>query len=102
MKTIDYGDDRESFLRALAGKSTKPKAKARDARPGIPRAAVAERGSGERIDDLSKLAALGYTLLCYDAAMQAWFVNVKTGARTPTCATYRQALDVALEQTKGA
>jgi len=99
MKTETFTDP-DAFLRALHGKPARKRPKARDARPDIPRAPAAARGDGERLNDLYRLAALGYTLLCYDAAMRVWFVNVATGETTPAMPSYREALAAALRRTR--
>lgn len=80
-----------------AGLVTKTKkAKAKNARPDIPRAVRAEKGAGDRVKDLDRLARAGWTIYHYQAGVHE--MRNRDG-RTALAATYRACLDCALEDT---
>lgn len=83
---LDAKRDR-ALIKALAGQPSTP-AEPEPAKP-------ARVASGERTSALDTLAARGYTLLVSTPG-DCYLVNVSTGARTPVCATYGEALDAAL------
>ena len=93
MKTETY-DNPADFLKALNG--TKRKA-AKDARPGIPRAA---QGEGDRLSQVMRIAAYGYSPR-YDAGVGFSFWCPGTGHRTQACAEYAQACIEAERELKG-
>lgn len=73
----------------------KPRRKAshaREARPDVPRAARAGKGEGDRVPDLMRLAAAGYTCTHFDAASGLHWMSGAAG-ETPRVPSYRQMLD---------
>lgn len=91
-------DDKEAFLRALQGKPRAKATRAREARPGLPRAGRAAPGEGERLDVLGKLAQRGWTRMEYRQG-EFWMTHT-SGRESPRCATYREMIDSALEELK--
>jgi hypothetical protein len=89
--TTETFDNAADFLAALKG--TKRKA-AKDARPGLPRAAS---GEGDRINQLGRIAAYGYSPR-FDVGVGFSFWNVYTKTRTTVCAEYAQACAVAEQE----
>ena len=83
--------------RAGIVKKTK-KAKAKDARPDIPRAAASE---GDRLKQLERIAAFGYSPR-WDVGVGFSFWHPVTGARTTSDATAYAAACVAAEREVGA
>lgn len=71
------------------------KAKAKNARLDIPRAARAAAGEGDRQKDLETLAAAGYTCTNYCHATGAFWMSGAAGT-TPRVTSYRQMLDDAM------
>ncbi len=71
------------------------KAKAKDARPDLPRAPREERGGGDRIPDLMTLAAAGYTCTHYCHATHEYWLSGAAGV-TPRVASYRTMIETAL------
>lgn len=88
MQTIDFGDDKEAFWRAYQGKGKARKRKRTTTR--------AQRGEGSRQKDLATLARAGYTVTHQERG-EFWLSNPASGAETPRCESYREALDLALE-----
>ena len=92
MKVETY-DNPADFLAALKGK---PRKAAKDARPGIPRAA---QGEGDRIAQLGRIAAYGYSPR-WDAGVGFCFWCPTTGHRTRVCGEYAQACIEAEKELK--
>jgi len=81
-------DNPADFLAALKGK---PRKAAKDARPGLPRAAS---GEGDRIAQIIRIAQYGYSPR-FDVGVGFSFWNVYTKTRTTVCETYAQACAMA-------
>ncbi len=88
---IETFDNPADFLRALKGGKRKA---AKDARPGLPRAAA---GEGDRLEALKRLSKFGYSPR-YDEGTGFSFWNVYTKHRTTVCAEYAQACIVAEQE----
>lgn len=71
--------------------------RAREARPGLPRAGRAAAGAGERIDALMRLARAGWTGTNYQHATDEHYMTHRDGSSGPRCATYRAMIDQTLE-----
>ena len=94
MKTEVFKEgEAADFLAAVRGKK---KQAAKDARPDIPRAPA---GEGDRIEQLTRIAAYGYSPR-WDAGLFS-FWNVRTGARTTAHAEYAQACVMAEREVAG-
>jgi hypothetical protein len=89
----EHFDNPADFMAALSGK--KPRTPAKDARPGLPRAAA---GEGDRVAQLMRIAVFGYGVR-WEAGMH-FFWNPRTGARTAAHAEYAQAC-IAAERELG-
>lgn len=90
-----YLSEHDAARLGLAGATPKKKAKAKDARPGIPRAPRDGRGEGDRVPDLMTLAAAGWTRTHYLHATGEYWLSGARG-ESPRCASYRAMLDTAL------
>lgn len=86
-------DNAADFMAAVQGKKRK---KAKDARPGLPRAAS---GEGDRIAQLMRIAVYGYSPR-FDAGLFS-FWKPSTGQRTMAHAEYAQACIVAERELRG-
>lgn len=89
--------DTAADFRAAQRAAKRPRPKAKDARPDIPRAAM---GIGDRHAALTKLSRAGYGGTCYVAATDEYYCIGPAG-ETPRCATYHAAIDAALALVKG-
>lgn len=93
MRTIDFGsaDDPEAvrkFWQAYKGKHASHKKPPRASTPRAP------RGEGGRHEALDQLARAGYTVT-HQAGDLFWWSSI-SGAETPRCSTYKDAIDAAL------
>ncbi len=93
MKTETF-DDPQAFMQALTGKK-RPKAK--DARPGLPRASA---GEGDRIAQLMRIAKFGYGPR-WDDGVGYSFWQPSTGAMTTAHQDYAAACVAAEGEVKG-
>ena len=91
MKTETY-DNPADFLAALKGK---PRKAAKDARPGIPRA---PSGEGDRIAQITRIAAYGFMPRWDDGLYCFW--QPTTGRRTTAHVAYAAACIAAEEELK--
>lgn len=67
--------------------------------PGLDRPARAKPGCGDRVPDLMKLAAVGWTCTHYDHASGLHWLSGARG-ESPRCTSYREMLDRALEDIR--
>ena len=89
-----YISDADAQRAGLVKGTTRKSAK--DARPGLPRAAA---GEGDRLEQLRRIAAYGY-MPRWDAGAGFCFWNVQTGARTTAHATYAAACIAAEKEVR--
>ncbi len=69
---------------------------AREARPEIPRAKRADKGEGDRVPDLMRLAAAGWVRTNYTHETGEHFMSRQDGTRSAVYPSYRAMLDAML------